>query len=405
MQSVWFINHYASTPSCGFGGRTYYFAKELQKRGYETKLIISNPHHLLRKEIAQPSDMSEVEQDGVRLVVLKGLRYGSAHSLKRIFNWFWFNYRLRKLAKHYESSPPHYIFCSSPSIISTSGARYLAKKFNAKLIVDIRDIWPLTLVELAGKSKSHPLIKLLRKYELKAYRDADLLTSNLKGFSTYLEENGFQNKKFEWLPNGFDKTEYDDASPVDEGDIFTVGYAGTFGLANALFPLLEAANLLKGDKAIKFVFVGEGREAESMMSYCREHGLNNVEFKDFVPKSEIQSVLKSFDVLTVGAQRSNLYRYGVSPNKLFDYFNAGKPIIYYIDSPGFHPIRESGCGIEVPSGSSNDIAQAILNLKRLSKEERATMGAHGKAYAQKNFEYAALTEKLDLMLQSLKSVD
>ncbi|RUO49328.1 glycosyltransferase family 4 protein [Pseudidiomarina donghaiensis] len=401
MKSVWFINHYASTPSCGFGGRTYYFAKELRKRGYDTKLIISNPHHLLRSPLKQPTSVFEQDKDDVHLVSLKGLNYDSAHSVKRILNWFVFSYRLRGLVKKYKDNPPDYIFCSSPSIVSTSGARYLSRKLNAKLVIDIRDIWPLTLIELGGKSERHPLIRILRKYEIQAYKDAHLITSNLKGFSKYLVENGFTDSRFEWLPNGYDKNEYTESVKAIKSDEFIVGYAGTFGLANSLFPLLEAACLLQKHKEIKFVFVGEGREAERMKTFCTSHNLKNVEFQDFVPKAEIQKVLSSFDVLTVGARRSNLYKYGVSPNKLFDYFNASKPIIYYIDSPGFHPICDSQSGVEVPSGGAAEIAAAIVKIKDLSKAEREEMGKRGKDFAEKHFEYSALTDDLERMLKSL----
>ena len=401
MSTVWFINHYASTPSHGFGGRTYYFAKELNKRGYNTKLIISNPHHLLRADIEQPKKITEVVRDGVNLVTVRGFKYQCAHSLKRIFNWFLYSHRIRVLAKIYKDSPPDYIFCSSPSIVSTAGARYLSKKFNAKLVIDIRDIWPLTVIELAGKSKNNPLIRLLRHYELRAYRDADLITSNLKNFSKYLEENGFGDKKFAWLPNGYDKTEQPSSTTEPSSKDFVVGYTGTFGLANALDALLNAANLLKAHKDIRFTFVGEGREKRGMMDYCREHQLENIDFRDFVPKSEIQSVLGSFDILTVGAKESNLYKYGVSPNKLFDYMNSGRPIIYYIKSPGFSPIADSGAGIEVPSGAPEEIAAAILKLKTMTDDERAAMGERGKRYAEHNFEYGVISDRLQNLLETL----
>ncbi|RUO41611.1 glycosyltransferase WbuB [Pseudidiomarina aestuarii] len=399
---VWFINHYASTPSCGFGGRTYYFAKELSKRGYQVKLIICNPHHLLRDAIPQNSSIEERLIDDVNVVFLKGIQYQSAHSLFRIINWFVFSVRLRLLHKRYRDTPPNFIFCSSPSLISFEGAYYLSKKFKSRLIFDVRDIWPMTLIELGGKSPKNPLIRVMSLIERRAYLKSDYITSNLKNFDLHLGELQIDKSKFRWIPNGFDRSElYKDISSSERESghkNFVVGYTGTFGLANAIDLMLEAALLLKNHKDIMFKLVGEGRELPAMQSFCKLHNLTNVEFLDFVPKNKIHETLRDFDVLMVGAMKSSLYKYGVSPNKLFDYFAAGKPIIYYIDSPNFNPIKDADCGIEVSSSDCEELSEAILQIKNMPIDERTKMGLRGREYANKNFDYSILTDKVEALI-------
>jgi len=47
-KTFYLINQYASTPETGMGGRYYYLAKELAKRGHKIYLIGASYNHLLR---------------------------------------------------------------------------------------------------------------------------------------------------------------------------------------------------------------------------------------------------------------------------------------------------------------------------------------------------------------------
>ena len=400
MSTVWIINQYASTPDKGIGGRSFYLARELVKKGVNVYLIASSSNHLLREKVEVGSRYTIDVRDGVNFVWVKMPGYEAAHSKRRVFNWFLFAFYILGLAKFIPLRPDAILY-SSPSLVGFLGAKRLAKKFGARLVFEVRDIWPLTLTEIGGYAASHPFIKFLQWVEDKAYRDSDKVVSNLKNAREHMISRGLQEDKFFWVSNGFSKEEFDNPEPLlfDRASLtpensFVVGYAGTFGLANDLFTLVGAFEELKDYKDIYLVLVGGGKEKEGIFNHVSERGLSNVIFVDAVRKAQVQSVLSFFDVLAVGAKKEPMYRFGVSPNKLFDYFAAGKPILYYIESGDYHPIKDSGCGVEVESGNPRILSRAILELYSLPRSELDRMGSNGRAIAMQEYEYGVLADKL-----------
>lgn len=400
MKTVWIINQYASTPELGMGGRSYYLAKALAKKGYKVYLIASGSHHLLRKKMTISRNFKVDVLEGINFVWVKMPPYVNAHSRQRVLNWFLFAWRIQGLVKIIQDRPDS-ILISSPSLVSFLGAQRLASVFKAKLVFEVRDIWPLTLTEIGGRSPRNIFVRFLQWIEDRAYRDSAVVISNLKYAVEHMVGRGMSRDKFVWIPNGFCKDELADVEPLDNNilcvlpkECFLVGYVGTFGLANDLYTLLDAAKGFKSDPRFRFVLVGGGKEKEALESYIKENGIDNVLLCDFVKKKQVQAVLKIFDVLVVGAKKEPMYRFGVSPNKLFDYLIAGKPIIYHIESGDYHPVRDAGCGFEVEAENSSQLRDAVLDLYRMSEEQRALMGSKGRSIAIAEYEYGLLADRL-----------
>ncbi len=141
------------------------------------------------------------------------------------------------------------------------------------------------------------------------------------------------------------------------------------------------------------MLVGSGKLEPDIISFIESNGLRNVTLIKSIPKAQIPAILSCFDVCYVGFNKSNLYRYGSSLNKLPEYLMSGKPIIYSIDSP-FKPVDDAMAGITVPAEDPIAIAEAIYKLKAMSKEQRSKFGENGRKYALNNYDYNKLTEKL-----------
>jgi len=401
-KTIWIINQYASTPETGMGGRHYYLAKKLAKQGHKVYLIGASFHHLLRKPPKLDTAFKIETIEGFQFVWVKVPSYKEAHSKRRVFNWFKFAWKLLKLSDVIVDQPD-VILASSPSPFAFLGAQRLAIKTGARLAFEVRDIWPLTLMELGGYSFKHPLIKLMQWVEDKAYRDADVVLSNLPYAVDHMVQRGMARDKFTWVPNGFDQAEVSKLEALPElvsalipQDKFIVGYTGTLGVANALDSLIETAELLKNQADIVFILVGGGREKENLANQASL--LSNVIFIDPINKSQIQAMLAYFDVCFIGLTKDPLFRFGVSPNKLFDYLYAEKPIVYAIESGKYLPVDDAKVGISTPAEDPKTIADAILKLKALSPEQRNQMGLNGREYALKNHDYAKLAEKLAVVL-------
>src|SRR5690606_253620 len=117
VKTIFLINQYASTPETGMGGRHYYLAEELAKQGHQVFLVAGSYSHLLRKppHIQQEFEIEE-KTENMKFVWVKLPEYNEAHSKQRVFNWFIFSNKIRKL-KHIIQEKPDLILFSSPSPI------------------------------------------------------------------------------------------------------------------------------------------------------------------------------------------------------------------------------------------------------------------------------------------------
>jgi len=194
-RTIWFINEYAGSPYHGMVFRHYYLGRELANLGYKIWIVSANYSHLFLRY--PTSEMENI--DGINYLWVKVVKYPHAHSKKRVFKWFQFSSKLFVKLKNLPK--PDYIYVSSPFLLPIIPAYFYSKKYKAKLIFEVRDIWPLTLVELGNYSWKHPFIRFLREVEMFALRRADKLVSVLPSFGKYLEE---LNIKREWIyiPNG-----------------------------------------------------------------------------------------------------------------------------------------------------------------------------------------------------------
>ena len=400
-KNIWIINQYGSTPDTGIGGRHFYLAQELTNSGYSVTLITASYHHLLKTPINISSNYTTIQSYGVTNVLIKMPYYEHAHSKKRIINWFNFANKLRGL-KHYLTDKPDAILYTSPSLVGYLGAESLAKYYKVPLSFEVRDIWPLTLCQLGGFSTKHPFIKLLQYIEDRAYKNADHLISNLKYLDRHIQSRGLSSNNFHWIPNGYSQNEVDQKTPLADlvkqqlpRDRFIVGYTGTLGVANCLDTLIEAAQQLNDQPGIAFVIVGQGKEKNQLQAKVKQLGINNITFIDAIPKIQIQSMLAEFNVCFIGLTKDELFHYGVSPNKLFDYFCSAKPIIYAIDSGDYRPVSDAKAGIQIEPESVSELVNAVKTLYNMDKLELHKMGQNGQVIAKNHYEYQSLAKKLE----------
>jgi glycosyltransferase involved in cell wall biosynthesis len=279
-----------------------------------------------------------------------------------------------------------------------------ARRFGARLAFEVRDIWPLTLQELAGMSDRHPLVMLMQWLEDYGYRKADTVVSVLPGAAAHMVSRGMDPAKFHYLPNGIDLAARpagaaDGAAPdmvraAIRPDTFTVGFVGTLGRANVVETLIDAARLLEPDEA-QVVVVGHGPERDQLVA--RAADVPSVAFVGPVPKDQVGAAIARFDACYVGYRRSALYRFGVSPNKLYEYMAAGRPVLFAADAAN-QPVQEANCGRTVPPENPAALATAIRSLAACPPQERERLGANGRAYVEDHHDYARLGERLAAIL-------
>lgn len=403
-KTFWFINQYSSTPETAMGGRHFYIAQELAKKGHQVYVIAGRYSHLLRnpKQFSEKYLIEEITPN-FSFVWINLPEYAEAHSKQRVLNWFKFAWVLKGL-KNSSLQKPDVVLYSSPSPIGSLAAQSLAKFFKVPFIFEVRDIWPLTLIELGGHSANHPFIRLMQWIEDRSYQKAKFAFSNLFNAVEHMQTRGLDKAKFHWIPNGVSLAEVSAKQPLSVDvfkqlpqDKFIVGYTGTIGVANAIDDLIKAAQLVSHHPDIHFVLVGSGKERQEMQNKVQGLKLTNISFIDPIPKKQIQSMLEHFDVCYIGWQKNPLYRFGIAPNKLPEYLYAGKPIIHAFSGKG-DVVQQANAGITIEAEDPQAIADAVIQLYKLSDFERSVLGNNGHQYVLQHLEYKMIAEKLEIII-------
>ncbi len=393
-REIWFFNQYASTPEYGIPGRHYYFGREMSKLKFIVKIFAANNSHLNIKE-KKAGNFKEKINSRFSIFFLSTFKYRSSQSPWRIINWFIYSLHCIFLPFRVKSKPD-YIVYSSPSLLGVFSAFLLAKYYGAKLVFDVRDIWPLTLIELGGFSRHNPLIWFMSLIEKFAYKRSDQIISNVPLFKIYIDELIGLGDKVKIIPNGIDLDEFV-PSPVFHADKlekilkdkFVVGYVGTIGIANAVDTLIEAASKIQ-NKEVHFLIVGNGSELASIKELSKN--MSNITFLDAVQKSQVASVLEFIDVGYLAQLPKEMYRYGLASIKIPEYLIMGKPVIHMTDF--WSPVAEKEFGSVIRFGDTDTFLEAIAKYQGLKNNKLKIFREDAHLYAVDNYDYKKIAEKL-----------
>lgn len=393
--NILYLNHYAGNPTMGMEYRTYYLASEWVRGGHRVQILAADFSHVRSK---QPLCGDEVI-DGVSFRWYATPSY-QGNGLGRVKNMWAF---LRavwadspRLLREFE---PDVVIASSTYPMDIWVARRLARRADARLVYEVHDLWPLSLIELSGMPRRHPFVMLCQAAEDAAYRDADVVVSMLPKVHAHMASRGLDLKKLTIVPNGITPDEWQGAPAPLRDDVAhalaaggtVIGYAGSMGLPNALDTLLDAAALLLGEP-LHFVLVGRGHEKARLRQRVADEGLANVTILESIPKAQIPSFLAGIDIAYIGCQRVPIYRFGISPNKLMDYMMAGCVVLHSVEA-GNDPVAETGCGLAVPPQDASAVVDGLHQLAALTSGERRAMGERGRAFVLANRTYPVLAER------------
>jgi glycosyltransferase involved in cell wall biosynthesis len=401
--NILLINHYAGSKEHGMEYRPYYLAREWVRMGHTVTIAAASVSHVRTHAPEIKGTVTEEMIDGIRYLWFKTPAY-EGNGLPRVINIFTFVGQLFRYRKWIAKTiKPNVVIASSTYPLDMIPARAISQQYHAKLVFEVHDLWPLSLIEVGGMSKYHPFILLLQWAENFTYRNADKVVSVLPKAMEHMLQHGMRSDQFVYIPNGVDVVAWQDRpnelpnehkqalSILKEKKHFLVGYTGAHGLANALDYFIDAAYQMQEDP-VSFVLVGKGPEKEKLMLKVNSRKQTNVIFLPPVEKRSIPVILQEMDALYIGLGGNPLFRFGVSPNKLIDYMMAAKPVIYGIQA-GNDMVAESRCGISIPPEKPEEIARAVLQLMSLSAEARKQMGQKGRVYILANHDYRMLAKQ------------
>lgn len=421
-KNVWIINHYAGNTFFEKGGRHYALAKYLRQAGYSPVVFCCNAQHNSEKQSYLQMDGTWEEQIaeeiGIPYVFVQGRTY-TGNGKQRILNMVDFYRNVKKTAKEYAAAheKPDIIYASSVHPLTLVAGQQLAKWFGIKCICEIRDLWPESILVYSDRIKKGSLFaKLLYCGEKWLYKKADALIFTMAGGADYIKEHRWDREhggpidldKVFHINNGVDLEVFDqnaeefryEDSELDDAKIFKAVYAGSIRRVNQVGTLLDAAKLLD-PKKVRLLIFGSGDESDELRERVIREKIENVSFKGRVDKKYIPSIVKRADLNIVHWQTSPLIRYGDSSNKSFEYFAAGRPVLF-TTRPGYSVVERYQCGFTANDQKPESIAKAINECLYLSVDERAALCRNARS-AAKEYDFKKLTEKLIEIIETIKN--
>ena len=394
--NIWIFNHHALTPDMSGGTRHYDFAKELIKRGHSVTVVASSFHYSKYKEMKDYKDKEYLCEkiDGIDFIWIKTPAY-FGNGISRVKNMISYTYKVLKYIPKLNLSKPDIIMGSSVHLFAVWAAYRLSCRYNTPFIMEVRDLWPQTLIDM-GISKWHPFIILLGWLEKYLYKKADKIISNLPYAYDYIGQF-VKKEKFVWISNGVDLSNIK-YTPKEKKEKFIISYTGAIGVTNNLQILLDVAKKLKDNENIYFKIVGEGAEKEKLKVFVEENNLSNVSIENSVPKNEVTNILQNSDVLYFNLKDSPVFNYGISSNKLFDYMASGRVIIFSTKAKN-NPIKDANAGYSIAPDDVEVLEKTILEIYDLSQEKRDKIGQKIRKYAEDNYSIEVLVDKFEKLLE------
>jgi len=387
------INETAGSPYHGMVYRNYYIAKELIKQGHRVQIISASFFHNFSKLPKTTGFFTHEVIDGIDYWWVKVPKYSQSRSFGRLFSMFIFPVMLLFFPKK-KLINPDVIIVSGPPHLSILIGWIWSKLFRSKLIYEVRDIWPLTIQKLAGLSKWNPLIVFFSIIECFAYKVSSRVVSVLAHSYKHFLKKGMNPDKFAYIPNGVSLEESNIFEShtsrklaILKKNKFIIIYAGAIGIANNLDQFVKTAKLFVEDDRFHFVIVGNGSLKADLMEDSKS--LPNISFFDQVLKNEIPGILAQGHIGYLGLKKSDVFSFGISPNKLFDYMAAKLPVIMAIDTDD-NIVGKAQCGFIIKSCAPEEIKEKILELYNLGEIRLLELGQNGRKYLEKYHSYKSL---------------
>jgi len=412
--SIWIIDHYSSEPCYGGISRQYDFAKQLGKMGYKVIVIASGFSHFTHSYISEKDIFISEIDENIHYVYLKTFAYKKNGGVGRAINMFSFIAKVfkyeKKIVRLY--GKPNVVNGCSVHPLTWIVAERIARKYKVRFCAEVRDFWPRIWVVSGEKKACNPMVIFFGWLQSWAYKHADRIIYSMSHGDKYIcGELGFDPQKTFLIAQPMDCKRFDINKQNFQmlpkqilefiHDSFVCTFAGYYMVYEGVYVMLEAAKILK-DKGlnIKMVFVGSGQEKEGMLKYAIQNNLDNVLIHDRISKETVPALLSHSQICMAHLEiqgHQDVYKYGVSKNKVNEYMYSGACTMYgflYKDDV----VATSGAGFIFEPYNAEDLALKIEYYYNLSPTEREKYGENGRAYIRENQSVEMLSKKLEQVL-------
>jgi colanic acid biosynthesis glycosyl transferase WcaI len=377
-------------------------AEGLKKRGHNVSVATTKPKYYLKEKTKENFEKIEYV-NGVKVIRIATLPLHKTNFITRGISQlmlpFVFTSKIKKNINNLDA-----VFVYSPPLTLGLAGSMIKKKYKAKFILGLQDIFPQNAIDL-GIFRSPLLVKFFERIEKRVYKAADFITFHSEGGRKWLIENkGIPPQKIITLPNWINPEPFQKIEkPIDFRkkynleDKFVFLFPGIMGPAQGLEFLIETARRVSDNKDIIFLLVGDGMKKESLEKLVKEYKLNNVVFKPFVSPEEFPSLVNDSDVGIVCLSKKNKTPF--VPGKLLSYLAAGKPVLAFLnkESDSFTLIEKANCGYALVAEELEKAEELVRKMYR-EKKYLKNLGENGHTYFLENFTLESALNKIEKIL-------
>ncbi len=398
--NILYLHQYFNTPEMPGSTRSYEFAKRLVSDGHNVYMVTTNWQSKSKKKFSI--------ENGIK-VFWGPIKYSNKMNFcKRLVSFL--SYIIYSLRIGYSLKFDLIIASSTPITVGIP-AIILKKIKSAKLIFEVRDVWPQLPIAI-GAIKSKIIIKTLRALERKIYLESDKIIALSKGMKKEILKVIINEKKVCVITNLCDIKNFN--INKREGLNFRknflnikneplILYAGTFGKINNAIYLVEIAKHSKDlDYDIKFLMVGNGYQKNNIIKKAESLDVlnKNLFVLNYFPKNELPALLSASTIVSslfidLPEMQNN------SANKFFDALAAGKPVMLNYHGWQYNLIKKNEAGFAIPNNDPNK-AIGIINNYISNKEKIKNMCLKSKELS-KNFtiekNYVQLKKTIDAIFE------
>jgi glycosyltransferase involved in cell wall biosynthesis len=401
---VLILNQYALPPGSAGITRHADIGRGLTQRGHRVTIVAAEYDYLQRASTGKSG------RENIGGVDFRWLACGTyvGNDRRRIKSMI--TYAIRATITGVRIHPrPDVVIGSSPHLLAGLAGSLIAAWHRVPFVLEVRDIWPAVLVDLGAVARGSMIHRILSAVERSLYQMAHRIVMVPPNGHLRVAEVGVSESKCVHIPNaaaapenaaiGIDRN-MTALIPLDHGD-FVITYTGKHGVSDGLFNVLEAVEALRSRdpatyRRTQVLLVGDGLQRASLQREAQERGLDRVHVLGPVGKDRIPDVLGASDACLMHAAPASILRYGLSPNKLFDYFAAGKPVLISSDYPTL--VDEARAGIRFQPGDPVALANAIVAMVNTPGSERARMGQRGRRLVETEYSIETVANRYESVL-------
>lgn len=370
-------------------------AANFVRRGHEVTVLTAMPNYPIgRIHEGYGGICRREERDSVHTIRTFIYPTQSAGLIRRLANYFSFVVS-SSLFGSVLLARPDYLLVESPPLFLGLAGLWLARLKRTRLIFNVSDLWPESIVQLGMLRRNSFAHKLASKLEGFCYRHAWLVAGQSQTILSAITER-FPDCKVFHLSNGVD-TESFRSDRRNQNSRLLMGrngscialYAGLHGLAQGLDQVLDAAETLREQAGVKFVLIGDGPEKRRLVQQAQQRHIDNLSFLELCPADEIPALLASADVALITLRT---YIPGAVPSKLYEAMASGLPVVLVADGEAAEIVKEHDAGIIVSPGDAEALACAVQSLVA-DPQLRRRLGDNGRRTAEQHFDRTTISQR------------